>query len=227
MKKDVQYGKNYLKGPFYEDQNIIEIIDENGTNSNQTIKINNDDMIEGSDTSNIPIAKKVKNIFRNSDLFKRDDYYNVKKRTISYNINKQPKNLINVRKISPIRSLEPNTPIEDYEMKKEQEMQKVDNITSIYTLMKREHTYLRMSYEFYLSKIHPGILPTILAEICDKIYLIKTLVLLKKFEVTSVYISLYIFYHILLLSLLCGFFTINTIKKIWTEDNFPNIRFYL
>ena len=227
MKKDVQYGKNYLKGPFYEDQNIIEIIDENGTNSNQTIKINNDDMIEGSDTSNIPIAKKVKNIFRKSDLFQRDDYYNVKKRTISYNINKQPKNLINVRKISPIRSLEPNTPIEDYEMKKEQEMQKVDNITSIYTLMKREHTYLRMSYEFYLSKIHPGILPTILAEICDKIYLIKTLVLLKKFEVTSVYISLYIFYHILLLSLLCGFFTINTIKKIWTEDNFPNIRFYL
>ena len=227
MKKDVQYGKNYLKGPFYEDQNIIEIIDENGTNSNQTIKINNDDMIEGSDSSNIPIAKKVKNIFRNSDLFKRDDYYNVKERTISYNINKQPKNLINVRKISPIRSLEPNTPIEDYEMKKEQEMQKVDNITSIYTLMKREHTYLRMSYEFYLSKIHPGILPTILAEICDKIYLIKTLVLLKKFEVTSVYISLYIFYHILLLSLLCGFFTINTIKKIWTEDNFPNIRFYL
>ena len=227
MKKDVQYGKNYLKGPFYEDQNIIEIIDENGTNSNQTIKINNDDMIEGSDSSNIPIAKKVKNIFRNSDLFKRDDYYDVKKRTISYNINKQPKNLINVRKISPIRSLEPNTPIEDYEMKKEQEMQKVDNITSIYTLMKREHTYLRMSYEFYLSKIHPGVLPTILAEICDKIYLIKTLVLLKKFEVTSVYISLYIFYHILLLSLLCGFFTINTIKKIWTEDNFPNIRFYL
>ena len=93
--------------------------------------------------------------------------------------------------------------------------------------MKREHTYLRMSYEFYISKKHPGILPTLLAEIFDKIYLVKTLILLKKFEITSIYISLYMFYHILLVSLLCGFFTINTIKRIWADDDFPTLRFYL
>ena len=34
-------------------------------------------------------------------------------------------------------------------------------------------------------------------------------------------------YHILLFSLLCGFFTINTIKRIWADDNFPSLRFYL
>ena len=35
------------------------------------------------------------------------------------------------------------------------------------------------------------------------------------------------FYHILLLSLLCGFFTIKTIKKIWEDSNYPNMNFYL
>ena len=35
------------------------------------------------------------------------------------------------------------------------------------------------------------------------------------------------FYHILLLSLLCGFFTIKVIKKIWEDSNYPTMNFYL
>ena len=226
-KKDVIYNKNYLKGPFYEDQNIIEIISDNGSNSNQMIKSNNDILIEHSDGSNAILTKNMKTVFRNSDLFKKENYYNSKKRTISYNINKLPQNYIKIRKINPFKNLKKNNHIDEYEYKKEDELKKVDNITSIYTLMKREQTYLRRSYEFYMSKKHPGILPTLLAEIFDKIYLVKTLIFLKKFEITSIYISLYMFYHILLASLLCGFFTINTIKRIWADDDFPTLRFYL
>ena len=191
------------------------------------IKSNNDDLIDPSDGSNIVLTKNIKTVFRNADLFNKEDFYNVKKRTVSYNTNKLPHNFIKVRKINPIKSLIPNSPIDEYEYKKDEEIKKVDNITSVYTLMKREHTYLRMSYEFYISKSHPGVLPTLLAEICDKIYLVKTLILLKKFEITSIYISLYMLYHILLFSLLCGFFTINTIKRIWADDNFLSLRFYL
>ena len=93
--------------------------------------------------------------------------------------------------------------------------------------MKREHTYLRVIYEKYISKSHPNILATFLAEILDKIYLIKIFIFLKKFEILSIHISLYMFYHVLLLSLLCGFFTIKVIKKIWEESNYPTINFYL
>ena len=226
-KKDVVYNKNYLKGPFYEDQNIIEIISDNGSNSNQILKSNNDELIEHSDGSNVILTKNMKTVFRNNDLFKKENYYNSKKKTVSYNINKLPQNYIKIRKINPFKNLKQNNPIDEYEYKKEDELSKFDNITSIYTLMKREHTYLRMSYEFYISKKHPGILPTLLAEIFDKIYLVKTLILLKKFEITSIYISLYMFYHILLVSLLCGFFTINTIKRIWADNDFPTLSFYL
>jgi hypothetical protein len=61
----------------------------------------------------------------------------------------------------------------------------------------------------------------------DKIYFIKICLFLKKFDIFCVQISLYLFYHILLISLLCGFFTIKVIKKIWEQDNFPGINFYL
>ena len=84
-----------------------------------------------------------------------------------------------------------------------------------------------MPYEKYLSKKHPNFLAIILAEILVKIYLIKIFIFLKKFEILSIQVALYIFYHILILSLLCGFFTIKTIKKIWEESNFPTISFYL
>ena len=114
---------------------------------------------------------------------------------------------------------------EDY--KTDDEIKNVDSTTSIYNLMKREHTYLRVNYETYISKSHPNILSIFLAEILDKIYLIKIFIFLKKFELLSMHISLYLFYHILLLSLLCGFFTINVIKRIWEESNYPSINFYL
>ena len=115
--------------------------------------------------------------------------------------------------------------VEDY--KEEDEIKNVDSITSIYNLMLREHTYLRVTYEKYIIKRHPNILATFLAEILDKIYFIRIFLFLKKFEILSIHIALYMFYHILLLSLLCGFFTIKTIKKIWEDSNYPSMNFYL
>ena len=43
----------------------------------------------------------------------------------------------------------------------------------------------------------------------------------------SINLALYLICHLLLLTLLCAFFTIKTIKKIWNESNFPQLNFYL
>ena len=102
-----------------------------------------------------------------------------------------------------------------------------NNITSLYTLIKREHSYLRVNYNHYISKQHPNCFATILADIFDKIYLIKTLLLLRNFDIFSVHLSLYLFYHISLLSLICLFFTVKTIRRIWEEPDFPTRYFYL
>ena len=124
--------------------------------------------------------------------------------------------------MNPIIHIKPN--FEEY---KEDELKNIDSTTSIFNLMKREHTYLRVTYEQYISKKHPNILATFLAEIFDKIYFIKIFLFLKKFELLSIHISLYLFYHILLLSLICGFFTINTIKLIYEDKNYTSMNFYL
>ena len=109
----------------------------------------------------------------------------------------------------------------------DEEVKNIDSITSTYNLMKREHTYLRVTYGEYVRKRHPYVLPIFLAEILDKIYFIKILIFLKKFDLFSMNLALYVFYHILLLSLLCGFFTIKVIRKIWNESDFPTLNFYL
>ena len=120
--------------------------------------------------------------------------------------------------------------LEDLEKKAvdlKENAKKYNSITSIYTLVKREHSYLRVDYDYYLSKKHPNYLAVILAEIFDKIYLIRTFMLLKRFDIFAVHLSLYLFYHILLVSVLCGFFSVKIIKKIWEKSNFPKLNFYL
>ena len=57
--------------------------------------------------------------------------------------------------------------------------------------------------------------------------MVKICIFLKKFEIFGMHLSLYLFCHLLLLTLLCAFFTIKTIKKIWTQKNYPNTQFYL
>lgn len=199
IRKDKSYDEKYLEGPFYPDQNMIEIIDEN--NNNKSIKLNNNA------NNNIVILKK--------------NISNSNNKSLSIKEEKQ-KDFIKIKKINPINNIQMT--LENY---RDEETKKVDITSSVFTLMKREHTYLRATYEKYISKRHPNILAIILAEIFDKIYFIKIFIFLKKFEILSIHLSLYMFYHVLLLTLICGFFTIKTIKKIWAESNFPTINFYL
>ena len=86
---------------------------------------------------------------------------------------------------------------------------------------------MRVSYGKYISKEHKNILAVFLAEILDKVYLVKTCLFLKKFEIFAVHFSLYLFCHLLLLTLSCAFFTTKVIKKRWKEDNYPGVQYYL
>ena len=221
-KKNVLYDEDYLKGPFYQDQNIIEIIDEpDNAQTQKTIKFThlNNNLNSDMNNTNNNIIKKNNN--KKNEVEKSIEEETPKKKTIINNINSAEKDFIKIKKINPIENLQ----IEDY--KTDDEVKNVDRTTSIYNLMRREHTYLRVTYEKYTSKNHPNILATFLAEILDKIYFIKIFIFLKKFDIFSIHLALYMFYHIFLLSLLCGFFTIKTIKKIWEESDFPNLSFYL
>ena len=232
-KKGVEYHESYLNGPFYQSQNIIEIIDGDSNNNNN----NNKNNIYNKKKNNIEVVYK-----SNQDLIennKDNSNYNMKQRNVKNNLNlnlnmksqnhnmksseKGEKDFITIKRLKfnkkGLDDTSDNKDGDDYG-KKEDDL-------SLYTLIKREQAFLRISYGKYISKEHNNILAIFLAEILDKVYLVKTCLFLKKFEIFAVYFSLYLFCHLLLLTLSCAFFTTKVIKKIWKEENYPGIQYYL
>jgi hypothetical protein len=56
---------------------------------------------------------------------------------------------------------------------------------------------------------------------------VKNILFLRKYEIVYLYLSVYLLYHAILLSILAMFYNINTIKNIWKKENYPGFGFYL
>ena len=219
-KEGINYDPNYLNGPFLPNQNIIEIIDDE-----KVVKYENNQNVDNNNLNNT-INNTVNNNINNNNNLNDNQNSKIKNRNLKNIDIKNEKDFITIKKINPIKKKnDVKFIIEDYNEKKE-ERDIYDN-TGLYTLIKREQIQLRVPFKKYLEKNHPSILSIFLAEIMDKIYLIKICCFLKKFEMFSVHLVLYLICHLMLLTLLCAFFTIKVIKKIWTDSNFPQLNFYL
>ena len=209
-KNNINYDSDYLNGPFLQNQNIIEIIDDNKYNKNEKIQENMNNNINNRN-DNQSIKTKTRNLKNNNnnDIINRE------------------KDFITIKKINPYKQKnEINYIVQDYVEPPKEEKTIYDN-TGIYTLIKKEQSLLRAPFKKYSEKTHNNIFSIILAEIMDKIYLLKICCFLKKYEMFSINLALYLICHLILLTLLCAFFTIKTIKKIWNESNFPQLNFYL
>ena len=207
-KENINYDKNYLNGPIYSNQNLIEIIDEEKEKGQE----------ENGGNKPIIINKSINNIENNYNVEVKKEKHKIRNIT-------SEKSFINIKTISPANK---RNETDDYFVEEEnKEKQKINESVSLYSLIKREQMLLRTPYQIYLEKDHSNLLAIILAEIMDKIYLIKICCFLKPYEMFSVHLFNYLLYHIMLLTLLCAFFTIKTIKKIFNESDFPNMNFYL
>jgi hypothetical protein len=107
-----------------------------------------------------------------------------------------------------------------------------DSISKDYFLgvldsIKKEQKLLRVKFEVALQREKSNSFIIILTEIFDKIYLIKTLCLLSKYDMFSIYFSLYLLYHLLLLSFVTCFYDIKTIHNIYIKDNYPTLSYHL
>ena len=97
----------------------------------------------------------------------------------------------------------------------------------IFNSIKKEKKLLRAKYEKAIIKDKSDIFIMLLTEICDKIYLLKTIFLLSKYDMFPIYISAYLLYHLLLLTFITCFYDIKTIKKIWNKENYPSLGYHL
>ena len=89
--------------------------------------------------------------------------------------------------------------------------------------IKKEEKVLRLKYELAVIKDKADIFITLITEICDKIYLIKILILLGKYDMFSIYYSVYLLYHLILFTMITCFYDIKTIQNIWNKENYPNL----
>ena len=93
--------------------------------------------------------------------------------------------------------------------------------------MKKEKKLIRAKYAVSITKDKFDSIIIVLTSIFDKIYLIKILLLSGKYEIVSLMFSLYLLCHMLLMTFSGFFFDIKTIKRIWEEENYPNLNYYL
>ena len=98
---------------------------------------------------------------------------------------------------------------------------------NIFDLIKLEKTLLTVDYAHAINKNKAEILIMILTEILDKIYIIKAIWLLQKYEIFTLYFSLYLLWHMLILSFLSLFYNNSNLHKIWITDNYPNLNYHL
>jgi len=89
--------------------------------------------------------------------------------------------------------------------------------------IQKEQKLLRLKFELSIQKDKSDIFIILLTEICDKIYLIKTLCLLGKYDMFTIYFSSYLLYHLLLLTFVTTFYNIKTIQNIWNKQNYPGL----
>ena len=95
------------------------------------------------------------------------------------------------------------------------------------SVLKKEKRYKDLQYDTAVSKDKENAPVMVLTFIVDKIYFTSTIFFTRKFDIFSAFASLYLLYHVLVLILITMFFDIKTISKIFFENNFPNISFYL
>jgi hypothetical protein len=142
---------------------------------------------------------------------------------------KKPKGSLKIKKIyeekNKLDALSDENKSEEYYnyLKKNE----IDTDKGFFTSVKKEEKYLRENFSVSMTKDKFDIVVVILTSIFDKIYLSKILLFSSKYQITSLMFSLYLLCHLLLLTLCALFFDIKTISKIFENENYPNLGYYI
>ena len=117
-------------------------------------------------------------------------------------------NIINTKKLNKNNFEEKisssDYPSIDYDKSSVETMKDIEEESDL-NLIKSEEKLLRVDYEVALRKNKAEVLIMIMTEILDKIYLFKSVWLLQKYELFSLQFSLYILWHMMMLSFFAYF----------------------
>ena len=203
--KGVNYNNIKPTGPFPAGQNLIFIIDSMDENIEDYLKLDN-------------VDEKGERNDENNNNPKDDDEMSEKK-SEKPSIYKNKKNQVTNSDYDP--SDENYSDFDIYENDG-----KIHEKTFIEAL-KRNQRLIKKDYAIALENKSTNFFETLLTEIIDKLYIIKIIFFTRKFDILTLQLSVYLLCHTLLLVLNALFFDVKTIKKIWNEENYPGLGYYL
>ena len=196
-KKGVNYENINPRGPFPPGQNLLIIVDSMDDDINDYLKIEEE--------------QKPKNIDKKDEK----ESNKISQKPSIYQKNK------NKFSISEYDPSDENYSI--YDLDEEDDLHEKGFIENI----KRNQKLIRRNYDYSLRKNDSNFIEILIAEIIDKIYITNILLFTKKFDILALQLAVYFLCHTLLLVLNTLFFDIKTIKKIWREENYPGLGYYL
>ena len=220
-KQGVNYDNINPRGPFPPDQNLLVVVD--------SIDDDIDDYLQPDDESGNKNYNKNrygnKSDDSDSKRGKSKDNQNEKE---SFNIKQKPK--IYRRRFDEFSDTSYNPSDENYSIYDDylDEDEDESHEKGFIENLKKNQRLIKKDYIIAIQNKNKSNFGEILfTEIFDKIYIIKILLFTKKFEIFSLNLSVYLLCHILLLVLNTLFFDIKTIHKIWIEENYPGMGYYL
>lgn len=204
--ENVDYSNVKASGPFNEEQNVVEIIFDNGENDNNiNIESINESILETNNNLNEKNKSNEKDIITVNEKKKIEPKIYKRENLTNYIINN----------------------FDEIEEKIEDKKDVNTNQDNLLDDLKLEQRLLTKEYDFAIRKQDNNFITVILAEILDKIYIARNTIFLRKYDSMYLYLSLYVLYHVILLNILAMFYDINTIKNIWNKENYPGMGFYL
>ena len=224
-----------------DDNNLDTGNNEELSEDKKSNKKTNEDIIKTSERNLVNPPKKENNSKTNNEKKNKDIDKDTKKKNTSKKEEKiKDAEVINIKKnkqnwkkvegnIEGKISSSDNQNLYDEKIEKNSldTVKEMDDDDNIFELIKSEHKLITVDYNCALKKNHAELIIMIIAEILDKIYIIKAILFLTKYEIFSAYFSLYALWHMLIISFLSLFYNNSTLHKIWTKNDYPNLSFHL
>ena len=227
QKKGVNYDNIKPRGPFPNGQNVLVVVDSMNDDINDYIGDDDDNEKNKNKNNLVDTSRNRSNNSSRKGSKKIDEKYNNKNDKNS-KINMYKKT-IDQFTISDYDPSDENYSVYDVEeeIDEDEDGAAEHHEKGFIETLKKNQRLINRNYEIAMQNKNANFVEILFTEIVDKIYITKILFFTRKFDIFSLQLSVYLLCHLLLLVLNTLFYDINTIKKIWNEENYPGLGYHL
>ena len=227
QKKGVNYDNIKPRGPFPIGQNVLVVVDSMDDDINDYIGADDDNEKNKNKNDLIDTSRNRSNNSSRKGSKKIDEKSNNKNdKNSKINMYKKTADQFTISDYDPSDENYSVYDVEE-EIDEDEDGAAEHHEKGFIETLKKNQRLINRNYEIAMQNKNANFVEILFTEIVDKIYITKILFFTRKFDIFSLQLSVYLLCHLLLLVLNTLFYDINTIKKIWNEENYPGLGYHL